>query len=122
MKIFLWLFLLILSESKSYYLIEHKSFRLVSISGQLSAKVKKELNTKYWKFLQAKSKAVEIKYEIFEFLDFIYVKGTLKIGPKTRVFRIRHEYSNKVDWKHDSSLVSKIAHTIHIQSQILASL
>lgn len=97
----------------------YKSFNILSIKGQLSSKIEFLLKTKYWKSVTPVDNFIKIEYEIFEFLDFLYIKVTLKSKDIFHSFSLKHNYSNKSDWFHDYSLIEALAKEIHYQSQYL---
>lgn len=108
------------SKNKSSFLQAFKEFRIKSIEGQLSDSVEKKLKTKYWKNAEKKDSEIEIKYEIFEFLDLIVVKGEIKINEKSKQFTIKHLFSKNVPWRHDEKLIDKIAKEIYYKAQFIA--
>ncbi|WP_342261810.1 hypothetical protein [Alphaproteobacteria bacterium endosymbiont of Tiliacea citrago] len=107
-------------SNKKFGINSYKTFYIKSIKGQLSDKVQKQLNEKYWKGSNEKdNEQIKIEYEIFEFLDFLYVKCTITINGKKKSFTIKNKYSKNKDWRHDDELIEKISKTINEQSNFL---
>lgn len=107
------------SKNKSTFLQAFKEFKIKSIEGQLSNQVEQKLKNKYWKNAEKNDPEIEIKYEIFEFLDLIVVKGEIKINSTSKKFTIKHLFSKSVPWRQDEVLIDKIAKEIYYKAQFI---